>query len=569
MSLMGSPRLGLPQKDHELVRKGRDRATAEVKKLYELEQHAGRDLPPWVKKLPVKEEVSVQGVKELTKVFYRLVSEKVQTRLSLFATRLTDSKKLDEPFGRFEAIFSDDEIPVVSKVWRSDEEYGYSRLNGLMPHFFAKCAEIPADFKVTEEDLAGRLPAGKTLKDLIEAGRLFIADVCSCLEGVKAVGNNVLSIPRTLFVVTDDQKFLPIAIQLERNGIVFTPNDPEGLWLAVKIHATCAEFQVHTLQVHAVTQHLMMEPVWATMCQTMSDMHPLQAMIGLHMWNMVFVNVGVRDSLMEDKDVTGAKGALQDNLQAGKDGSIQICKNIYTKLNWSEYFDVPKRYAANGVMEVPKYHYRDDSLTLWNAIHDYCKDFLAAVYVDATKDVQEDYELQNWAAAMADKDNGDIRGLPVGKDGKFENTEQVALFLTMVIYQCAVRHSHVENSALSYYPWVPAYPASYKLAIPKTKDDIPLKTIDEALPDNEHTMAQVALIESVNVDLSEVHPLLQVPHEKFQNGPKGCSEATTKFVARLQVIDAEMRKKSEERKGENVVFNDFLWPSELASSIWN
>jgi hypothetical protein len=559
----------IPQADSEDLRKKREQEIVEQKEKYALVQHPGRDLPPWVNSVPLREEMTAKGVWELTKVFYRLWDEKIQARMNMLGERITNCKNLDQPFERFRAVFDTEEIPKVASVWETDEEFGYQHLNGLMPHFIAKVNTMPENFKVTDEMVKNLLPEGKTLAELAAAGRIFLADVCETLEGVKPVRDNVMPAPMALFVIDDQKRLMPLAITLDRHGgPVYTPNDAPGLWLGVKIHEMCAEFQVHTLLVHALTEHMMMEPIWATLNQTMSARHPLHAVLAPHMWNMVFVNTGVRDSLMADADASGAKGSLQNNLQAGKDGSVEITKKMYVGLDWNDYFNIPLRYKKLGIMDIPNYYYRDDSLELWHAIFEYTTDLAKAIYPKA-EEIAKDNELQDWAKAMKDPNVGDIRGLPLGKDGAFETHEHVAMVLTMVIYQCAVRHSHVENAAQEYYPWVPAYPASYRLPIPTTRDDIPRKTIDEHLPDQGRTIAQIALIESVKVKHDEVPQFSVFPKNFLSTAPTGCHNANEKFVKKLNDIEARMIKDLDARAGKNPVRDAFMLPSHMAASIWN
>ena len=45
--------------------------------------------------------------------------------------------------------------------------------------------------------------------------------------------------------------------------------------------------------------------------------------------------------------------------------------------------------------DIPKYHFRDDGLAIWGAIHKYVED-VVNIFYQIDEDVQEDNELQDW-----------------------------------------------------------------------------------------------------------------------------------------------------------------------------
>ena len=48
-----------------------------------------------------------------------------------------------------------------------------------------------------------------------------------------------------------------------------------------------------------------------------------------------------------------------------------------------------------GVENIPNYHFRDDSMMLWNAIDKYVENILNIFY-DTDDDVKNDWEIQEW-----------------------------------------------------------------------------------------------------------------------------------------------------------------------------
>lgn len=563
--------LCLPQNTPKDMIEKRKEGVAKNKALYEVT--VNDQLPNWVKKVP-GEEITVKGLWELTKVFYRLNKSHFDQWVDRSVNKIEHDPRYKEPFGRFEVVFDDAnhdkfrEVPKVASVWKTDEEFGYQHINGLIPAFIDRCAAIPDNFKVTDEMV--NLPEGTTLASLAEGRRLYISDVCEDLEGVATINGNVQCVPMILFITTFDEKFLPIALTLDRNGgRVYTPKvDTAEVWLAAKIQAMCSEFQVHTLQIHALTEHLMMEPFWCAACQTLSEMHPLHTLMDRNMWNMVYVNSGVRDSILEDENMTDTKGALQANLQCGKDGSAEILKRMYVRTNWADYFDIPRRWAAKDVGDIKGFRYRDEILRLWDYVHTLCLEFLKAAYPTAEA-LEKDYEVQEFGKAMVDPKRGDLRGVPLGEGGKVESVEQLAKICAMVMFQCGIRHSHVENSAIYYYQWVPLFPASCSIPVP-IPEGFTEADIDKHLPNMERTVSQIALIDSVNIENpGEVSRLPDYPDDFMANAPKGCKEAVQKYVKSLEAYDDEMVAEYKKMSGKLLIDVPFLRPRELAQSIWN
>ena len=565
--------LCLPQDTPKNLVEKRKEDLAKNRELYAVQNNSAEDLPSWVKKVP-GEEITVKGVWELTKVFYRLEKSKVDQWIDRSTAKIKHDKRYEEPFGRFEVMFDEAnkdqfrEVPKVAQVWKTDEEFGYQHLNGLIPAFIERCAKIPDNFKVTDEMV--NLPEGQTLQSLADGRRLYLSDVCEDLEGVPTINGNVQAVPMCLFITTFDDKFLPIAITLDRQGgRVYTPKvDTAEVWLAAKIQCMCSEFQVHTLLIHALTEHMMMEPFWCACSQTLSEMHPLHALLDKNMWNMVYVNAGVRASILEDENWADTKGALQANLQCGKEGSKTILARYYKRINWADYFNIPKRWAANDLGDIKGYRYRDEIMKLWDMLHSLCMDFLKALY-PTPEALANDTEVQALGKAMIDPKNADLRGIPVGEGGKIESIEQLALICTMVMFQCGIRHSHVENAAIYYYQWIPLFPASCKIPVP-IPEGFTEMDIDKHLPDMERTVSQIALIDSVNIEKpGEVSRLPDYPEDFMKTAPKGCKKAVDDFVGKLKAYDDEMVAEYKKMSGQLLIDVPFLRPRELAQSIWN
>ena len=61
--------------------------------------------------------------------------------------------------------------------WQDDREFARQQINGCRPRGVQKVdKKLPEGFHVTDKDIAGLLPNGKTIESEIKNGRIFIVD---------------------------------------------------------------------------------------------------------------------------------------------------------------------------------------------------------------------------------------------------------------------------------------------------------------------------------------------------------------------------------------------------------
>ena len=61
--------------------------------------------------------------------------------------------------------------------WQEDKEFAREQINGCRPRGVKRVdTKLPEGFHVTDNDIVGLLPTGKTIKSEIKRGRIFIVD---------------------------------------------------------------------------------------------------------------------------------------------------------------------------------------------------------------------------------------------------------------------------------------------------------------------------------------------------------------------------------------------------------
>ena len=86
---------------------------------------------------------------------------------------------------------------------------------------------------------------------LEQTGRLFYADY-EILDGIHAKDDNVFYPSIVILYWSNQQKLLPLAIQLTRNAEnpIYSPDDSEPVWLFARMHAALSDALVHEMVAH-------------------------------------------------------------------------------------------------------------------------------------------------------------------------------------------------------------------------------------------------------------------------------------------------------------------------------
>lgn len=202
--------------------------------------------------------------------------------------------------------------------WSSDYCFGAQRLAGCLPTSICLCQSLPDRLPVTHDMLKPFLE-GWSVKQIIQARRLFFVDHSFLLEGVSTVqGRHLCDSAIALFFVSGDKKLLPIAIQLERAGPVFFPSDPKLTWIAAKMWFNHADAILNFCLWRFGITHMMMEGISVALQRHLAPSHPLHRLLYPHLAHIPSLNRRVVNELLSES------GWAERNLTVGKKGALEL-----------------------------------------------------------------------------------------------------------------------------------------------------------------------------------------------------------------------------------------------------
>lgn len=496
------PPLELPQFAVDKARRAADVAAAAKHYRYDRDNPLTRAMPPWMAKVPAPEtrrRTHYPALGRLTEIGAKLWSYRLSMPPRL--RRWMRGEAARAPFALYHELFRGHEVPWVARgdVWKTDEAFGYQRLVGMTPVYLEAVREVPAEFKVRDADVqrAPAWPPGATLADMIAARRLWMVRHTRT-HGVEAKPRAVMCSPHCLFLVRDDGKLVPVAIQLfVDSDVVFTPADDVDeagarthRWLVAKMFCANVDALMYTLYTHSVLTHLVVETMWAAMCRTLHASHPVRAMLAPHTEVTHLIGHLFRGYY------TRPDGELARLHQASFDGLWELLRRCYADWSFAD-LDIPELHRRRGwdtADQPPNFYFRDDTRRHHEMIRRYCERVCEAIYPEE-RWVAEDRELQAWARELADPARGcGLRGLPTDPDGGVSTRAQLVKLLAGLIYQAVVQHNHVDNAGHTYFSFAPNMPLSLYLDPPR--DHCVRYTeaqISDALPPLDDALLQFAL----------------------------------------------------------------------------
>ncbi|KAM9327816.1 polyunsaturated fatty acid lipoxygenase ALOX15B-like [Pholidichthys leucotaenia] len=418
---------------------------------------------------------------------YTAAKALIELKLEQFALSEKKWTSMDD----ISKLVSVHEPPVTAYVkahWKEDAFFGYQYLNGTNPIKIQRCAALPENFPVSENEVC--LKSGVNLADEIKKGNIFLCDYKS-LDGLPSnnIGgrNHFLVAPFVLLHRTSNDELLPIAIQLRQKpgpyNPVFYPSDSEYDWLLAKIFVRSADFNEFELNAHLLRTHLLAEVYTMALMRNLPLVHPLYKLLMPHTRYTIQINYLARTLLISKT------GVFTQFASAGA-GLMDILRRSLESMTYRSLC-IPDDIEDRGMRDVPNYYYRDDGLRLWDIIYRFVQKVLGHYYKTDVL-VCGDKELQNWIGDIFE--HGFYKREESGIPQKFTTVDEVVKFVTMVIFSCSAQHSAVNTGQFDIGGWMPNSPSSLQLAPPTKKGETNEKWMLDTFPGISTTVQSLAAI---------------------------------------------------------------------------
>ena len=358
--------------------------------------------------------------------------------------------------------------------FQEDLLFGLQRVIGVNPGVLrAVTARQPLPEKLPESDI--RHIIDTQIDDIdyaaaVEQKRLYILDY-AVLEVLQKNPGHIdggqkqhITSPIVVLFQQSDGMLRPIAIQLYQDASpdnpIYTVKDG-NLWLAAKTFAQIADGNHHILYTHATRIHYVMEAIIMASRRQLYKSHPLAVLLRSHLRYTLMINH--QHTFLKNRK--GQPGRFGELFAGDYDATTRCMADAMTSFDFKASAfpdDIQRREVDSPALFYP---FRDDGLLLWDAIQDFSKEYIAAVYTSDT-DLLEDDEIQAWANDITAPERGRIPGFPE----HFRSREELAETIGHIIFLCTAYHSCIHFNQYSYPGFVPNMPYSAYTRPPAGKE---------------------------------------------------------------------------------------------------
>ena len=450
--------------------------------------------------------------------------------------------------------------PNLIDYYRADSFFAEQRLSGSNAMATRQLDQFPEDLAVNNALFQKIVGAEHNLEQALKEGKLYFLDYPLFEEmqgGTSESGRKYMPKTRGLFYWKQNNSsqggsLVPVAVEVKsesgKNRLIYTPEDEPLDWFFAKICLQIAETNHQELGSHFSFTHAVMAPFAVVTARQLGENHPLSLLLHPHFRFMLYDNeLGRTQFLQEDGPV--------DRFMAGTLGeSLTFVTKTYQQWNLDD-FAFPTHVKNRGMDNsdiLPHYPFRDDGLLIWNEVKDFVTNYLK-LYYKAPEDLNQDYELQNWAKELAAQDGGRVKGMPA----KIETLEQLIDVVTIVVFTCGPLHSALNFPQYEYMAFVPNMPYAAYAPVPETKG-IELETILKFLPPFKPAADQVFW---TMVLTSYHYDKLGFYDEEFEDPL--AQDAVVQFQQNLADIERQIEIKNQTRPIPYIYFK----PSEIINSI--
>jgi arachidonate 15-lipoxygenase len=455
-------------------------------------------------------------------------------------------------------------LPDIAHDFREDSVFAYMRIGGPNPLVIEGISKVDANFPVTDKIF--KSVKGFAKDSLAKAGRenrLYLADykrLTVLKPGNFPNGKKFPAAPKALFAIPSGQKkglLKPIAIQCGQDPKkfkIFTPNDGTA-WQMAKTTVQMADGNYHEAVSHLGRTHLLIEPIVVATHRQLAENHPLNILLLPHFEGTVFINYLAQAKLISPKGPVDK--LLSGTISSTRKLAVEALDLDFSFNDSMLPNDLKKRRTTNSKLFYP---YRDDSLKIWKAIHNWVSSYLG-VYYRTEGAIANDNELQNWAADIVSRAGGRVHGFGE-PEGEIKTREYLYDAVTMIIFTASVQHAAVnfpQNNIMSYTPAMPL--ATY--SPPPDKKRMPASAWIKSLPPLDISELQL----SVGYLLGGIYYTQLGDYQWRHFVDKRVAPFLDQFQERLESIEDEIKVRNEKTLNQGGIPYEYLLPSAVPQSI--
>jgi len=392
------------------------------------------------------------------------------TKLTGMASDFLKKLRYEDEFKSFNDIYklyggplSPFKIPDGHSDWRTDEKFARLRLTGpncTVIRGVLKDGGLPSSFPVNKKALEANFLEGKSFDQCYKEDRLFYINYKDLDGYIAKASKEPMVCPIALFYSRTDGVLIPLAIQLFQkhsptNPIFYPPPiDEERVWLHAKFWFGVADSNYHEPVTHLLQTHLVAGDFITCFHHTISPSHPLYKLMLPHFIFLLNINTDGMPVLIAEN------GAFNNILVFGLENCYDIMLKKYQSFKLQDQWlhtDIEKR----GVKNLKNYHYVEDAIPMFDAIHEYINSCVKTIYSDDDKNVKEDFELQAFRDLLCDKNEG-MKGVwgsqnDEGKMG-FNTMEELTKTLTTIVFILTNVHAAANFNQYDEYAYPPNFP---------------------------------------------------------------------------------------------------------------
>jgi hypothetical protein len=433
-----------------------------------------------------------------------------------------------------ESIYYGDNFQTIPKpnFWlKDDDEFARQQLGGFMPNFLAKITQKALQTLIKKADIPNIADIGAL--DQVT----YIADFRQYVKACTVIPEVFyLAKPIIFFKVTAQNELMPVGIQLEQGGELFTPTMPNAAnaWLLAKMQTNCAGQTLHDVCSHQLLTHqtcalvsiaLFSEEVFNPMTLPHSDVafqkHPVFCLLRPHVVKAVEFQQNIYNAdytpypkeFPQTRSVNGNPGVYNIGFvydlifSCGRIGNYQLQDKMYHDDGKFRFLDlaIPIDSKKRHVEHTPfSYAYQHDASIWYKAIAKFVAAFVDTQYPNGDTDVVEDTQLQRFFAKLIPAFNHtEGGGKPTNRfPDKVVTTALLKEVLTMFIWQFSVQHTVVNDGAYNQAAFVPnASTLMYPLPVTKSSDWT-VNDVLSSLPSQTATYPQLGYMNFMDVQIN-------------------------------------------------------------------